>query len=115
MWIQYVADAGSAADQVEAASIRTSLRRMSQPILLLENENGQSAAVLPAEEKEESDAAGSPEANDEDMDDDLGNEDNKGSFAKSLAALGNMFVTGMVCIAYPVAILPYYRAESTTE
>ena len=40
MWAQYVADVGSAtAEQVEAASVRTSLRRMSHAILVLENEN----------------------------------------------------------------------------
>ena len=50
MWAQYVADVGSAtAEQVEAASVRTS-RRMST-ILVLENENGHAAAVLPEEEK----------------------------------------------------------------
>ena len=119
MWAQYVADVGSAvAEQVEAASVRTSLRRMSHAILVLENENAQgAAAVLPEEEKEESEtSAGSTEANDDDTGDEVGSEDKKGySFANSLASLGNCLVIFLVAVGYPVAVLPYYRAESTTE
>ena len=119
MWLQYVADVGSAAaEQVEAASVRTSLRRMSHAILVLENENGQgAAAVLPEEEKEESEtSAGSTEANDDDTDDELGSEDKKGSsFVNTLVTLGNTFVLIFIAVGYPVAVLPYYRAESTTE
>ena len=119
MWAQYVADVGSAAaEQVEAASVRTSLRRMSHAILVLENENGQGdAAVLPEEEKEESEtSAGSTEANDDDTGDELGSEDKKGSsFVNALATLGNTFVLCSIMLAYPVAVLPYYRADSTTE
>ena len=123
MWAQYVADVGSAAaEQVEAASVRTSLRRMSHAILVLENENGQgAAAVLPEEEKEESEtSAGSTEANDDDTGDELGSEDKKGSsFANALASLAtgvaNALVVGLFVIVYPVAVLPYYRADSTTE
>ena len=119
MWAQYVADVGSAAaEQVEAASVRTSLRRMSHAILVLENENGQgAAAVLPEEEKEESEtSAGSTEANDDDTGDELGSEDKKGySFANALASLGNCIVLCTIAVGYPVAVLPYYRAESTTE
>ena len=120
MWAQYVADVGSAiAEQVEAASVRTSLRRMSHAILVLENENGRgAAAVLPEEEeKEESEtSAGSTEANDDDAGDELGSEEKKGySFANALATLGNPLVLGLIGIGYPVAVLPYYRAESTTE
>ena len=119
MWAQYVADVGSAAaEQVEAASVRTSLRRMSHAILVLENENGQgAAAVLPEEEKEESEtSAGSTEANDDDTGDELGSEDKKGSsFANAIASLGNTLVLSLICIGYPVAVLPYYRADSTTE
>ena len=119
MWAQYVADVGSAAaEQVEAASVRTSLRRMSHAILVLENENGQgAAAVLPEEEKEESEtSAGSTEANDDDTGDELGSEDKKGSsFANALASLGNTMVLFLIMIGYPVAVLPYYRADSTTE
>ena len=119
MWAQYVADVGSAAaEQVEAASVRTSLRRMSHAILVLENENGQgAAAVLPEEEKDESEtSAGSTEPNDDDTDDELGSEDKKGySFANALATLSNTMVIGLITVAYPVAVLPYYRADSTTE
>ena len=119
MWAQYVADVGSAAaEQVEAASVRTSLRRMSHAILVLENENGQgAAAVLPEEEKEESEtSAESTEANDDDTGDELGSEDKKGSsFVNALASLGNTLVLMLVCLGYPVAVLPYYRAEATTE
>ena len=119
MWAQYVADVGSAAtEQVEAASVRTSLRRMSHAILVLENENGQgAAAVLPEEEKEESEtSAGSTEANDDDTGDELGSEDKKGnSFVNALAFLGNCLVQGIIAVGYPVAVLPYYRADSTTE
>ena len=118
MWAQYVADVGSAAtEQVEAASVRNSLRRMSHAILVLENENGQGAAeVLPGEEKEESEtSAESTEANDDGTDDELGSEDKKGSLANALASLGNTLVLGLAVIGYPVAVLPYYRAESTTE
>ena len=119
MWAQYVADVGSAAaEQVEAASVRTSLRRMSHAILVLENENGQgAAAVLPEEEKEASEtSAGSTEANDDDTGDELGSEDKKGnSFVNALAFLGNCLVQGIIAVGYPVAVLPYYRAESTTE
>ena len=120
MWAQYVADVGSAtAEQVEAASVRTSLRRMSHAILVLENENGRGAvAVLPEEEeKEESEtSAGSTEANDDDAGDELGREEKKGSsFANALASLGNTFVLLLIGLGYPVAVLPYYRADSTTE
>ena len=119
MWAQYVADVGSAAaEQVEAASVRTSLRRMSHAILVLENENGQgAAAVLPEEEKDESEtSAGSTEANDDDTDDELGSEDKKGySFANALASLSSALVIPLIAIGYPVAVLPYYRADSTTE
>ena len=119
MWAQYVADVGSAAaEQVEAASVRTSLRRMSHAILVLENKNDQgAAAVLPEEEKEASEtSAGSTEANDDDTGDELGSENKKGSsFVNAVAALGNTLVLGFIGIGYPVAVLPYYRAESTTE
>ena len=119
MWAQYVADVGSAiAEQVEAASVRTSLRRMSHAILVLENENGQgAAAVLPEEEKEESEtSAGSTEANDDDAGDEIGSEEKKEySFANALTSLGNTLVLGLICLGYPVAVLPYYRADSTTE
>ena len=119
MWAQYVADVGiAAAEQVEAASVRTSLRRMSHAILVLENENGQgAAAVLPEEEKEESEtSAGSTEANDDDTGDEVGSEDKKGSsFVNALASLGNALVLLLIGIGYPVALLPYYRADSTTE
>jgi hypothetical protein len=119
MWAQYVADVGSAtAEQVEAASVRNSLRRMSRGILVLESENGQgAAAVLPEEEKEESETgAGSTEANDGDAGDELGSEEKKEyTFANALASLGNTFVLGLIIIGYPVAVLPYYRADSTTE
>ena len=120
MWAQYVADVGSAtAEQVEAASVRTSLRRMSHAILVLENENGRgAAAVLPEEEeKEESEtSAGSTEANDDDAGDELGSEEKKGyAFANTLARLGNTIVISVIMLGYPVAVLPYYRADSTTE
>ena len=117
MWLQYLDDAGSTAEQVEAVSIRTSLRRMSHGILVLENENGQGAAtVLPDEEKEGSETVVSAEAKDDDTDGDGGSEDNKGSsFARALATLGNSLLIGLSTIGYPVAVLPYYRAESTTE
>ena len=117
MWAQYVADVGSAvAEQVEAASVRTSLRRMSHAILVLENENGQgAAAVLPEEEKEES-GTGSTEASDGDTGDELGSEDKKwSSFVNTLTSLGNTIVIFVTGIGYPVAVLPYYRADSTTE
>ena len=120
MWAQYVADVGSAtAEQVEAASVRTSLRRMSHAILVLEDENGRgAAAVLPEEEeKEESEtSAGSTEANDDDAGDELGSEEKKGSsFDNALASLGNTLVLVLIMLGYPVAVLPYYRADSTTE
>ena len=119
MWAQYVADVGSvAAEQVEAASVRTSLRRMSHAVLVLGNENGQgTAAVLPAEEEKEGSetGAGSPEANVADTGDGVSSEDNKGYFANALATMGNTLVVATIAIGYPVAILPYYRAESTTE
>ena len=119
MWLQYVADVGSAtAEQVEAASIRTSLRRMSHAVLVLENENGRgTAAVLPAEEEKEGSetSAGSPEANVDDTGDGVSSEDNKGYFANALATVGNSLVMTTIAIGYPVAVLPYYRAESTTE
>ena len=119
MWAQYVADVGSAAaEQVEAASVRTSLRRMSHAILVLENDNGQdAAAVLPEEEKDESEtSAGSTEANDEDTNGGVGSEEKKGySFANTLTKLANLLVFSLVTLGYPVAVLPYYRADSTTE
>ena len=118
MWLQYVADVGNTVvEQIEAASVRTSLRRMSRAILVLENENGQSAtSVLPEEEEEGSDASGSPEANDNDTGDELPSEDKGGSsFANAVLGLGNTLVLSVICFGYPVAVLPYYRAQSTTE
>ena len=118
MWLQYVADMGSTnAEQVEAASIRTSLRRMSHGILVLENESGQGAAtVLPEEEKEGSENAGPPEANHDNTDDELRSEDKKEySVVNALVAVGNTFAIGFISIGYPVVVLPYYRATSTTE
>ena len=111
MWHQYLNDVGNVAEQAEGASIRTSLRRMSNAILVLDNNNGQGAAVLPEEEQEGS----MPEAKDDDTDGDIGSEDDKGSFADALASLGNTIVIGIIALGYPVAVLPYYRASSTTE
>ena len=118
MWLQYVADVGNAAiEQVEAASVRTSLRRMSRAILVLENENGQGAAsVFPEEEEEGPETSGSLEANDNDTGDELRSEGKEEhSFATALTSLGNTLVLSVICFGYPVAVLPYYRAESTTE
>ena len=119
MWLQYVADMGSAdTEQVEAASIRNSLRRMSHGILVLENESWQgAAAVLPEEEREGPETtARSSEAHDDSTDHELRSEDKKEySFANVLVAVGNTLVVGIIAIGYPVAVLPYYRAESTTE
>ena len=116
MWLQYVADVGTAPEQIEAASIRASMRRMSRALVVQGNENSQGAAVFP-EEKEGSAAetSGSQEANDDDMGDEIGSENNKGSFATALGNLGNTLVLIMIVIGYPVAVLPYYRASSTTE
>ena len=122
MWLQYVSDVGSVAvEQVEEATIHNSLRRMSRAILVFEKENGQGpASVLPEEEKEGSETAGSPEAHDDntddDTDDELTSENKKGySFANALSSLGNTIVITLAAIGYPVAVLPYYRAASTTE
>ena len=116
IWLQYVADMGSTVEQVEAASIRNSLRRMSHAILVLDDENGQVAAVLPEEEKEESEPAGPPAANDDNnRDDELHSQTSKRSFYSTLASLGNTFVIISIVVGYPVAVLPYYRADSTTE
>ena len=115
MWLQYVADVDSAAEQVEGPSIRTSLRRMSQAIIVIEKRNGPDAAVLPEEGKEGSETTGSTEANDDGTDDELRSEDNRGSFIQILATAGNTIGLGLIVCGYPVAVLPYYLAESTTE
>ena len=120
MWLQYVADVGSTtAEQVEAASVRTSLRRMSDAILVIENENSRgAAAVLPEEEEkeEEETSAGSTEANDDDTGGELDSKEKNASFfASTLASTGNTLVLCLIAIGYPVAVLPYYRAASTTE
>ena len=117
MWHQYVAKVGSSGEHIEGATIRASLRRRSHAILVLDNKNGQgAAAVLAKEEKEGSEIGRSSEAKDGDTDDDLGgNEDNKRSFVNSLISVGNTLVLALVGLGYPLAVLPYYRAGSTTE
>ena len=115
MWLQYVAEVGSVAEQVEAPSIRTSLRRMSQAIIVIEKRNGPDAAVLPEEGKEGSETTGSTEANDDGTDDELRSEDNKGSFVQLLATSANAIALGFILLGYQVTVIPYYLAESTTE
>ena len=119
MWFQYVADAGIAPEQVEAASIRTSLRRMSRAaIVVLDKENSRGAVVFPEEEKEGSavETAVSAQTSDDGTDDAVGSENSKGSsLLNTLISMSNLFMVIVVGGGYPVAILPYYRAESTTE
>ena len=111
MWLQYVADVGSAPEQVEVPSIRTSVRRMSRAIILLENENVHGAAVVPEEQGSDAETAEPPQASNG-TDNEVISEGNKMSF---FVKLGNTFVTGAIAIGYPIAVLPYYRADSTTE
>ena len=116
MWLQYVADVGSAPEHIEAASIRASLRRMSHAIIVLETKNDQGAAVLPEDEEQGSETAGSPKTNIDDTDHKLRGEDKTGhSIARTLATLGNSIVLALIAVGYPIAVLPYYRAKSTTE
>ena len=117
-WHQYIADVGSAPERVEAASIRTSLRRMSRAaIVVLDHENSHGATVFPDEEKEGSEAetTGSEQADGDDADHEVRTEDSKRSITDTMVALGNTIVICMCALVYPLAILPYYRAESTTE
>ena len=110
MWLQYVADVGSAAEQVAAASTNTSLRRMSRrAIAVLGNENNEGVGVFPEETGRSPESAGSEGGNNEETGDKVG------SVAAALSSLGNSIAVGIICLGYPVAILPYYRAESTTE
>ena len=112
MWLQYVADVGSAPEQVEVPSIRTSVRRMSRAIILLENENVHGVAVVPEEQGSAAETADPPQASNGTDNDEVDSKGNKMSF---FVKAGNSMVTGAIAIGYPIAVLPYYRADSTTE
>ena len=112
MWLQYVANVGSAPEQVEVPGIRTSVRRMSRTIILLENENDQGAAVVPEEQGFSAETAEPPQASNGTDNDEVVSKGNKMSF---FVKVGNSMVTGAIAIGYPIAVLPYYRADSTTE
>ncbi len=116
MWLQYVSDNGDAINQVEVAetmSIRAPLRRMSRTFVVYDREDGQGAAVISEEKDAAVEVAVPPQVND--APDSVGDEENTGSFANALVSLGNSLLLGAFCVSYPVAVLPYYRAESTTE
>ena len=123
MWFQYSDEAGEASrqtDVAQSASIRASLRRMSHAVLLLGNEDGHGAAVLPGERQAAAETtaetAGSLQLRD--ANEEGGSEDEDGSIAKFVVLLANMFnifVCCVIAIGYPIAILPYYRSARTTE
>ena len=128
MWLQYVRDVGNAAinqaNVATNASVRASLRRMSQAAIdlgiALEDESG--ATVLPSAVMEEREAAAAetaalPLAN-EATDEDGESGDEKGAVVgiiEYIVIFANMIVNLTATIAYPLALLPYYRAETTTE
>ena len=112
MWFQYIADEDSAAEQAEALSIRTSVRRMSSAIILLENENNQGAAVVPQEQGSSAETAGLPQASNGT---DNAADSKVGKGMPLFASFGNCVTVGVIAVGYPIAVLPYYRADSTTE
>ena len=121
MWFQYVADFDSAPEQVEAPSVRASLRRMSGAILMPHKKNGQGAAVLP-EEKEgpTAETVGSEEAKDGGASDRVGSQNNASYVVRSsilfrTVTLFRILVLAFIGLGYPTIVLPYYRAASTTE
>ncbi len=109
MWVQYAADADNAVDESRTATVRASLRRMSRTLLIPDNALSAGTKVLP--DGAEVAAEESNEAVDEVVD----NNDKQGSLSHTLAGLGNALVVSLIGVGYPVAVLPYYRAESTTE
>ena len=117
MWLQYAAENVDAANQTNAssnASARASLRRMSQTVLGLAHEDSNGATVLPevrGEAVAESAALPPPSDGTNKAD----SADKQASFTDTLTALGNTLVICTIAIAYPVSVLPYYRAEKTTE
>ena len=84
-------------------------------ILSLDNENSQGAVVFPEEAGSAAETAGSEEANNESTGDEVGSAGSKAFFAKFGVKFGNTLVLAIIALGYPVAVLPYYRADSTTE
>ncbi len=116
MWLQYSGEAGEASIQADVAqngSIRASLRRMSHAVLLLGNEDGHGASVLPGERQAAAETARSLQPRD--ANDEGGSESEEGSYTQTLLSLVNALVASAFSIAYPIAILPYYRSAKTTE
>lgn len=109
MWRQYVHDVGDLVNQTDIArnvNIRTSLRRMSRAVLALESKVGKGAVVLPKEREAVVETTGSSQSD---------GDTNEGGLARVMATLGNTLVIIVVAVGYPVSILPYYRAQTTTE
>ena len=103
MWHQYLKEVDNAsvhADAAQNASIRSSLRRMSHAVLV------QGAAVVPDEREVAMQANGMQ---------DVKEEDGEKSLVRTLISFGNTIVIFLVAVGYPTFILPYYRADSTTE
>ena len=114
MWHQYVNDHANTAHQAAAAenvSVRASLRRMSRMVLVHDSEHGQGASVLP-EARGPNETGNSPEAHV--LTDGTGG-NKRSTILNTLVTLANTVVVVLVAVGYPVAILPYYRAKSTTE
>ena len=81
---------------------------MSHAVLVVAREEDQPATVVPEEGRGVAETAGARQAN-------QGTNKSKGRFFNALASLGNGLVIAVIAIAYPVTVLPFYRAESTTE
>ena len=95
MWWQYLSDNGGAAGHVSAenSDIRASLRRMSRTVV----------PAIASQAQEGRDA----------VDEDEDNEEKEPS--NPMVTLANTLVMAGMLLAYPVAVLPYYRAETTSE
>ena len=115
MWLQYAADADNAVDETRMETVRGSLRRMSRTIILPDNMAAAGAEVLPQEAEVATEGTDDSQEANETTVEVVDNEEKQGYLARTLATLGNVLVITLIAIGYPVAVLPYYRAESTTE
>ena len=81
---------------------------MSHAVLVVAREEDKPATVVPEEGRGVAETAGARQAN-------QGTNESKGGFFTALVSLSNSLVILTIAIAYPVTVLPFYRAESTTE
>ena len=77
-------------------------------MLVVAREEDQSATVVPEEGRGVAETARARQTN-------QATNESKGGFFTALVSLGNTLVVAVIATAYPVTVLPFYRAESTTE